>query len=270
MDSNSPIGVFDSGLGGLTVLKSLRRLLPHENFIFVGDSARAPYGSRTPEEIILYLQQFMDYFKSCNVKMAICACNTMTSYGYPLFKDNDSFFLVPMNPAIKPALDVTPNKHIGVIATEATIKKEMHKSAAMQIDTDIQIYSLGCPKFVPLIEAGKIEGEEIENAVFEYAKHFTNTDIQSLILGCTHYPIISNILKKYFGPEVTLINPALETAKNAVSILKANNLLNKQNQKGSLQLRFSAIQKNSTQMAKIILGNDIPPITNVDLTTFVK
>ena len=97
MDSNSPIGVFDSGLGGLTVLKELRRLLPHENFIFVGDSARAPYGSRTPEEIISFLQQFMDYFQSRGVKMAVCACNTMTSYGYPVIKDKTSFALVPMN-----------------------------------------------------------------------------------------------------------------------------------------------------------------------------
>ena len=95
MDSNSPIGVFDSGLGGLTVLKELRRLLPHENFIFVGDSARAPYGSRTPEEIISFLQQFMDYFQSRGVKMAVCACNTMTSYGYPVIKDKTSFALVP-------------------------------------------------------------------------------------------------------------------------------------------------------------------------------
>ena len=96
MDSNSPIGVFDSGLGGLTVLKELRRLLPHENFIFVGDSARAPYGSRTPEEIISFLQQFMDYFQSRGVKMAVCACNTMTSYGYPVIKDKTSFLLLKL------------------------------------------------------------------------------------------------------------------------------------------------------------------------------
>ena len=138
MDSNSPIGVFDSGLGGLTVLKELRRLLPHENFIFVGDSARAPYGSRTPEEIISFLQQFMDYFQSRGVKMAVCACNTMTSYGYPVIKDKTSFALVPMNPAIIPAVKASANKHIGVIATEATIKKGMHKQAASNLDPQIK------------------------------------------------------------------------------------------------------------------------------------
>lgn len=270
MDSNSPIGVFDSGVGGLTVLKSLRQLLPHENFIFVGDSARAPYGSRSPKEIILYLQQFMDYFKSCDVKMAVCACNTMTSYGYPLFKDNTNFPLIPMNPAIIPALKASPNKHIGVIATEATINKGMHKTAAKQLDPDIQVYGVGCPKFVPLIEAGSIEGTQIETAVKEYADQFVNKDIHSLILGCTHYPIISKILTKYFGDNVQLINPALETAKNALSVLQQQNLLNTQQNTGSLQLRFSAIQANSAKMAKIILGNDIPPITNVDLTTFAK
>lgn len=270
MDNNSPIGVFDSGVGGLTVLKSLRQLLPHENFIFVGDSARAPYGSRSPKEIILYLQQFMDYFKSCNVKMAVCACNTMTSYGYGQFKNNTAFPLIPMNPAIIPALKASPNKHIGVIATEATINKGMHKTAAKQLDSDIQIYGISCPKFVPLIESGAIEGEQIELAVQEYAKQFTNKDIHSLILGCTHYPIISKVLTKYFGNTVQLIDPALETAKQAVTVLKQYNLLNTQQDLGSLQLRFSAIQANSAKIAKIILGNNIPPITNVDLTTFAK
>ena len=269
MDSNSPIGVFDSGLGGLTVLKALRHLLPHENFIFVGDSARAPYGSRKPEEIVLFLQQFMDYFKSQNVKMAVCACNTMTSYSYPIIKNNTAFSLIPMNPSIIPALKVSPNKHIGVIATEATINKGMHKMAAKQLDEEIKVYGISCPKFVPLIEAGKIQGEQIEQAVQEYAQKFIHDDIHSLILGCTHYPIIDNVLHKYFK-DVTLIDPAFETAKQAVQVLKDNHLLNTQTQSGTLQLRFSAIQENSNQMAKIILGNDIPPITNVDLTTFAK
>ena len=161
MDSNSPIGVFDSGLGGLTVLKELRRLLPHENFIFVGDSARAPYGSRTPEEIISFLQQFMDYFQSRGVKMAVCACNTMTSYGYPVIKDKTSFALVPMNPAIIPAVKASANKHIGVIATEATIKKGMHKQAASNLDPQIKVFGVGCPKFVPLIETARSEYAEV-------------------------------------------------------------------------------------------------------------
>ena len=172
MDSNSPIGVFDSGLGGLTVLKELRRLLPHENFIFVGDSARAPYGSRTPEEIISFLQQFMDYFQSRGVKMAVCACNTMTSYGYPVIKDKTSFALVPMNPAIIPAVKASANKHIGVIATEATIKKGMHKQAASNLNPQIKVFGVGCPKFVPLIETGHIHDDAIDEAVQEYANKF--------------------------------------------------------------------------------------------------
>lgn len=262
--------MFCSGLGGLTVLKELRRLLPHENFIFVGDSARAPYGSRTPEEIISFLEQFMDYFQSRDVKMAVCACNTMTSYGYPLIKNKTSFTLVPMNPAIIPAVKASINKHIGVIATEATIKKGMHKQAALNLDPKIKVFGIGCPKFVPLIETGHIQGNAIENAVKEYVNKFKTSDIHSLILGCTHYPIISEILAKHFSKNITLINPALETAKDAVNILTKNNLLNTQEQSGSLELRFSAKQNNSEKMAEIILGSDIPPITNVDLTAFAK
>lgn len=270
MDSNAPIGVFDSGLGGLTVLKALRRLLPNENIIFVGDSARAPYGSRSPEEIILFLKQFIAYFKSRKVKMAVCACNTMTSYAYPVLKDTADFHLVPMNPAIIPAAKASPNKHIGVIATEATIKKGMHKSAAALIDEDIKIYGVSCPKFVPLIETGHIEGPIIEAAVKYYAQQFNGADIHSLILGCTHYPIISKVLAKYFGKDVALVNPAFETAKNAVDILRDNNLLNLQEQTGNLELCFSAQQKNTDKMAKLILGDDIPPITSIDLTSFAK
>ena len=270
MDSNAPIGVFDSGLGGLTVLKALRRLLPHENFIFVGDSVRAPYGSRMPEEIVLFLKQFIAYFKSRKVKMAVCACNTMTSYAYPVLKDTADFHLVPMNPAIIPAVEASPNKHIGVIATEATINKQMHKSAAKLIDEEITVHDLSCPKFVPLIEAGKINGKEIKEAVAYYGRQFDHTDIHALILGCTHYPIIKNILADYFGDEVKMIDPAFETAKNAFEILKAKDLLNRQEAKGSLELCFSAKQENTDSMAKLILGDNIPPIKNIDLTIFNK
>ena len=270
MDSNSPIGVFDSGLGGLTVLKALRRLLPNENFIFVGDCARAPYGGRTPEEITLFLKQFMEYFAQRDVKMAVCACNTMTSYGYPLVKDTIPFTLVPMNPSIVPAVKAAANKHIGVIATAATINKGLHKNTAAAIDKNIKVYGMPCPKFVPLIERGCIEGPEIEAAVKYYAKKFEDADIHALILGCTHYPIIRKVLAKYFGTDVALIDPAFETAKNAVDILRQKNLLNTQNHQGSLEICFSAQQKNTAEMAKLILGSDIPPITGVDLTIFAK
>lgn len=268
MDSNAPIGIFDSGLGGLTVLKALRRLLPNENMIFVGDSARAPYGSRKPEEIIAFLKQFINYFASRKVKMAICACNTMTSYGYPLVKDSAPFFLVPMNPAVIPAARVSPNKHIGVIATEATINKGMHRAAAAAADPQIKVYGQGCPKFVPLIESGHIEGPEIEAAVKGYARQFAGTGIHSLILGCTHYPIIIKVLAKYFGKDVAMINPAFETAKNAKDILRSEGLLNTQSGMGNLELCFSAKQANSEKMAQLILGSDIPPFKSVDLTVY--
>lgn len=268
MNSNSPIGVFDSGLGGLTVLKALRHLLPNENIIFVGDSARAPYGSRSPKEIIDFLQQFMDYFASRDVKMAVCACNTMTSYGYPLLKGKTPFPLVPMNPAIIPAAKASFNKHIGVIATKATITKGMHKTAAAYIDSDIEVYGVACPRFVPLIESGHIEGAEIEAVVKHYVQEFAGKNIHSLILGCTHYPIIRKVLAKYFGKDVALINPAFETAKDAATILRQHNLLNTQTQRGSLELRFSAQKPEFADLAKLVLGSDIPPIANVDLTKY--
>ena len=257
MDSNSPIGVFDSGLGGLTVLKELRRLLPHENFIFVGDSARAPYGSRTPEEIISFLQQFMDYFQSRGVKMAVCACNTMTSYGYPVIKDKTSFALVPMNPAIIPAVKASANKHIGVIATEATIKKGMHKQAASNLDPQIKVFGVGCPKFVPLIETGHIYDDAIDEAVQEYADKFKTSDIHSLILGCTHYPLVIDEIKKYYGSRVRVIDSPKIVASFLRDVLSKNNLLNSQNSEGSTQFYLSDITKNFEKISKKFFGNKI-------------
>lgn len=265
MNSNSPIGIFDSGLGGLTVLKAMRELMPHENIIFFGDAARAPYGSRKPGEIKQYLQEFAEYFQKRKVKMAICACNTMTSHGYEFMKRWEEYSMIPMNPAIIPAVHASPNKRIGVIATEATINKGMHKRAAGVIDPGIQVFGVPCPKFVPLIESGAIHGEELKQAIAEYICRFQGSGIHALILGCTHYPIISSELEAQLPKDIKLINPAMETAKHAEEVLIRNNLRHTKPEKGTLEIVFSGIGENTKAMAEMILEEKVPKIKIVNL-----
>lgn len=253
MNSNSPIGVFDSGVGGLTVLKELRKILPQEDFIFFGDSKRAPYGPRSDGEIKEFLFEFAKYFKMRDVKMAVCACNTMTSIGQDFIKFYDEYFLIPMNPSITEALKYSPNKKIGVIATKATIEKNMHKNAARVLDPSIEVFGKACPSFVPLIESGEIAGEKMEMTVKKYLAHFENTGIKSLILGCTHYPIIENLIAENIE-DIKIINPALETAKQAKAVLENKNLLHTKPSKGSLEIIFSSMTDATTQIVENILG----------------
>jgi glutamate racemase len=254
VDSNAPIGIFDSGVGGLTVVKELCRLLPEENFIYVGDTARVPYGSREPKEIIRFMRQILNFFQRQNVKMAVVACNTMTTYGYPVTKDMYPFPIVPMNSAVGEASLAAPHKKIGVIATQATVKNAMHSRAAEQIDASLEIYAKACPDFVPLIENGHIAGAKIEAAAKNYLKFFKGIEIDALILGCTHYPIIKDVLQKYVGKNVSLINPARATALDAVRVLNEKNMLGAK--KGArLKICFSDDLDKARKMVKLVLNS---------------
>ncbi len=252
--SKRPIGVFDSGSGGLTVVKRLHEVLPHEDIIYVGDLQRMPYGPRRPQEIIHFMNEFLGFFAKEDVKMVVFACNTMTSWGYNLIKDQVPYLAVPMNTALKPALAAAPHKKIGLIATEATIKKEFHHEAAKRLDPSIELYARACPAFVSLIESGHIDDEVLLTAVREYLSPLQKKGIESLILGCTHYPIIEAALKSQLGSSVQLIDPARETALDAKHILQKNGLLNEEDGQGKLRFLFSAAQEHAQQMVKLILG----------------
>lgn len=222
-----PLGVFDSGVGGLTVLAECMKQLPHEDIIYLADTNRVPYGGRPPQEIIKINQEILDYFLEREVKMVIMACGTSSSIAYPVLKDKYKIPIVALiEPGSRAALAATRNLKIGVIATQGTIESGAYQNTIKHLKKEAEVYAMACPLFVPLIEGGFIEAEETRKVAREYLKPLLEAGIDTLILGCTHYPHISKILQEIAGENVVLINPAEEAVSDAKKILKKAGNLN--------------------------------------------
>jgi|SRR5690625_190730 len=215
-----PIAVIDSGVGGLTVLHELMRQLPKEKFVYLGDTYRCPYGSKTKEQVREFVWDIVNYLLKRNIKCLIIACNTATAY---TIKELQSELTIPVIGVIKPggraAVNVTRNKKIGVIGTEGTIQSRAYSKVLHHIDPTLNIYSLACPPFVPLIEKGIIQEQEAKQIITETLIPLKDTDIDTLILGCTHYPIIKDLIQKVLGPDVKIVSSGEETARETSSIL---------------------------------------------------
>ena len=226
MKSNAPIGVLDSGVGGLSVLKVLHQMLPQEDFIYVGDTARTPYGSRSEAEIRQFVEEIISWLERQGVKQVVIACNTLTMLGIDSLKKEHPFELIGMSKGEQLLLEASKKKKIGVFATQFTISTEAHKKAILAVDASAEVYPVACPKFVPLIEDEQFESLEVPQAVAEYAAPLKEAGIDALILSCTHYPFIKDIVEKEFGSEVTVIDPAEATAKLSKEALEKEGLLN--------------------------------------------
>lgn len=252
MSNNAPIGVFDSGIGGLTVVRELIDLMPKEDFIYFGDTARVPYGPRSKEQILEFMQEILHFFADRKVKMAVVACNTMTALGLELARQQYPFALVGVNSGMDLALSMSKSKKVGVLATEATINSGKHAKHAHLKDKDVVVYSQACPKLVPLIEAEHFEGAEIESAVTEYVLPMIQANVDVIILGCTHYPLARSVIEKVAGKGVALIDPARETALEAYHILQAQDKFSTK-KSGTVKLCFSADIKQAEKMAGLML-----------------
>ncbi|MBP2650511.1 MAG: murI [Firmicutes bacterium] len=235
---SAAIGVFDSGIGGLTVVKELAALMPHEKIIYFGDTARAPYGSRPPAQIIDFMNQFLRFFAKQEVKMAVVACNTMTALGLEAARSMYSYPLVGMTTGVRTALEATKTKNIGVIATQAAVASGKHGKMLKELDDAARFYPQACPDFVPLIEQGILSGSVLEAAAKEYLIPLVKAKVDALILGCTHYPLISPLIQQIMGKTVTLVNPAGETARAAYRELNKRDLLASTGE-GSIKIGFS-------------------------------
>ncbi|MBP2639552.1 MAG: murI [Firmicutes bacterium] len=268
MRTDAPIGVFDSGIGGLTVVSEMLKLMPEERIIYFGDTARAPYGSRSAEEIKEFMFQILAFFSAQQVKMAVMACNTMTALGLKLAQEAMAFPVVGVNTGIHAALQASTNHQIGVIATEATIASGNHARTLQSLEHAAVLYPQACPKFVPLIEAGELISPRTEAAAQEYLLPLQKAKVDSLILGCTHYPFIGSLLRQIMGPNVTLIDPAKETAADAYAILAQQGMLAKTGS-GSRQLCFSADLKRAQRMAGHVMDLETVQFTKIDLQDFV-
>ncbi|MBC8079570.1 MAG: glutamate racemase [Gorillibacterium sp.] len=225
---NNAIAVLDSGVGGLTVVKEVLRQLPQEKIIYFGDTARAPYGPRSSDEVILFTRQIVDYLMNFKPKMIVIACNTATAVA---LEDIRSRVNIPVIGVIKPgaraAIKVTESGKIGVIGTEGTVRSQAYDAALKEISPELEVISLACPEFVPLVEAGKFDTAETWETVRHALTPLRENQLDTLILGCTHYPFLTPVIAEIMGSSVALINSAEETAIEISVILSYGGLLAK-------------------------------------------
>ncbi len=224
---NAPIGVFDSGVGGLTVVRELMRQLPNENIIYFGDTARVPYGSKSKQTVLKYSKQIVRFLRTKNVKAIVIACNTASALALDEIEaEIDIPIIGVVEPGAKMAAENTKTKSIGIIATEATIKSGIYNKYLRELNPEITVVEKACPLFVPLVEEGLIEDRVTDDIVGRYLQELKEYHVDSLILGCTHYPLIRNPIKRFMGEQVELVNPAYETAKSLKELLIDQDLLN--------------------------------------------
>jgi glutamate racemase len=225
-----PIGIIDSGVGGLTVAKEIMRQLPYEQILYLGDTARCPYGPRSGEEVKRFTWQLTNFLLEKNIKMLVIACNTATAVA---LEEIRNALPIPVIGVIYPgaitALKVTKNYKIGVIGTEGTIKSHAYKIALQSINGSVEVSGLACPKFVPLVESGEYDGPVAQKVVAETLLPLKNKGLDTLILGCTHYPLLEPLIKKVMGNGVSVISSGEETAREVSSILYFNDLLTRNN-----------------------------------------
>ncbi len=237
---NAPIGVFDSGVGGLTVAREIMRQIPNEKIIYFGDTARVPYGSKSKETVTRFSRQIVRFLQTFQVKTIVVACNTASAYALEeLEKETDIPIIGVLKPGAKTAAEVTKNGKIGVIATEATIGSQMYTKYIKELNKQVTIYGKACPLFVPLVEEGLWQDPVTDEIAKRYLTELIDIDIDTLILGCTHYPLIRSTLGKIMGEAVTLVNPAYETARELKELLVQKDILNEEQPKlGENQYQF--------------------------------
>ena len=226
---NAPIGVFDSGVGGLTVVREIMRQIPNEKIVYFGDTARVPYGSKSKDTVTRFSRQIVRFLQTQEVKAIVVACNTASAYALSeLEKEVDIPIIGVVKPGAKVAADTTCNGKIGVIATEGTISSGIYSEYIKELKSDAKVIGKACPLFVPLIEEGLWEDPVTDEIARRYLTEFTqqDKDIDTLILGCTHYPLIRSTLGRIAGDNVTLVNPAYETARELKELLAEKDLLN--------------------------------------------
>lgn len=227
---DKPIGIIDSGVGGLTVAKEIMRQLPYEQIYYLGDTARCPYGPRSGEEVKEFTWDLTNFLLTKNIKMLVIACNTATAVALEEIRNT---LPIPVIGVIYPgaiaALKVSKNNQIGIIGTEGTIKSRAYEIALKSINGSVSVTGLACPKFVPLVESGEYEGPVAKKVVAETLVPLRNKGLDTLILGCTHYPLLEPIIKNIVGKEVKVISSGEETAREVSTILYYKGLLTSQN-----------------------------------------
>ncbi len=271
MADSRAIGVFDSGLGGLTVLKELEKVLPNENIVYFGDTGRVPYGSKSDETIRGYARQDEKFLLSKDVKYIVAACGTVSAVAADTAKELPVAFMGVVENAVKDAVNTTKNRIIGVIGTQATINNGAHERLIKKLMPDATVITVGCPLFVPLVEDGFFSAEDpvVLGVAKKYLEPIIDSGADTLILGCTHYPILADAIRGVVTDKVALINMGVSTAKAVKSELEEKGLLNESGKPVERKLFVSDKTAAFSRVAGILLGDKIDD-SNVNLVDISK
>lgn len=262
-----PIGIIDSGVGGLTVAKEIIRQLPNEQILYLGDNARCPYGPRTTEEVRTFTWDLTNFLLKSNIKMLIIACNTATAAALDEIKKELPIpVLGVIQPGARAAIKNSKNMKIGVIGTDGTVNSGAYTQALQSINENVIVQSIACPKFVPIVESGQYTSSLAKKVVAESLHPFKGTGIDTLILGCTHYPLLGPVISTTMGKQVKVISSGDETARETSTILEHNGLLNKTKQK-PIHCFYTTGSKNMfRRIASEWLQQDLYHVYSVKLT----
>jgi len=266
MPDSRPIGVFDSGLGGLTVAKAIKAKLPNENIVYLGDTARVPYGNKSTLLVTDYATQITNFLLEENAKLIVVACNTASALALPALQSEFQVqILGVILPGSKAAVHATRNKHVGVIGTIATINSNAYSQALNEIDSSIQITAQACPLFVPLVEEGWLNGPVPSEVTASYLKSINVANVDTLILGCTHYPLLKPMIQEHVNDNTVLIDSAETVAEEASTILLEKKMLADSNNKGLLKCFVTDFPVQFESIAERFLGYSLDNVRTVPI-----
>lgn len=255
VDASRPIGMFDSGVGGLTVARATIDLLPHENLIYFGDTARCPYGPRPPEEVRKFALEIMDAMAQEDVKMLVIACNSASSWA---LDEAERRYDVPIvsviHPGVKAASATTRNGRIGLIGTVATVTSGSYDRALAGVRSDVTMFSQACPRFVEFVERGETSSDDLVALAEEYLAPLKEEGVDTLILGCTHYPLLSGVIQYVMGEDVVLVSSAKVTANEVYARLRADGALDPSSRPGEHRFIASSEEGISSELGRRFLG----------------
>lgn len=269
LSNEAPIGVFDSGVGGLTVAREIMRQLPHENIVYFGDTARVPYGSKSKNNILRFSGQIIRFLRTKGVKAIVVACNTVSALALETVQEeSDIPILGVIVPGARVAVQSTKNDIIGVAGTEATIQSETYTKIIRQMNPHAVVIGKPCPLFVPLVEEGFAKHKITEEVIDIYLSDMRKTEIDTMILGCTHYPLLRSRIKAYFGEKVHIVNPAYETAMDLKKILFERGIENRSEEPADYEFYVSDAAEKFTRFANGILTYDVASTRLVNIEEY--
>lgn len=271
IDRDAPVGVFDSGVGGLTVAREIMRNLPSEKIVYFGDTARVPYGSKSKETIIRYSRQIIRFLREQEVKAIVIACNTASAFALDAVRDElDIPVLGVIEPGAAVAAKETKNKKVGVIGTIGTVGSGIHEAYLKKLDPQITVIGKACPLFVPLVEEGWLHDSVTTEVAERYLEDLKKEGIDTLILGCTHYPLLRSTVREVMGEGVRLVNPAYETALELGKMLEEKGILCTGNGQEEFPYRFyvSDLAEKFTTFANSILPYDVEMTQKIDIEKY--